>query len=80
MQIDVEKLALEAGIVTDGLSFARGQIDDLSRFAALVLEAAAVQCEDMACVAVGQWRMNTAMDCDRCADAIRAMKPGESNE
>jgi hypothetical protein len=84
--IDIEGLARETGIVTDGMSFARGQIDDLSRFAALVLEAAAVQCEDEH---VGQ---SVNDDCDNSCDraynlalrhavaAIRDMKPGEINE
>jgi uncharacterized phosphosugar-binding protein len=87
MPIDVEKLAREAGASVVGDTDPQcwsGSIAfdgaDLSRFAALVLEAAAVQCEDMAFVAAGKERMNTAADCDRCADAIRAMKPGESNE
>jgi hypothetical protein len=88
MQIDVEKLALEAGFkVRHGfvrVQHSNGSFvvvdEELSHFAALVLESAAVQCEEMAFVAAGQWRMNTAADCDRCADSIRAMKPGESNE
>ena len=71
--LDVEKLALEAGgvnMLCDGFDDAATVFEpaQLHRFAALVLEAAAVQCEDES------WEGR------RHADAIRAMKQGESNE
>jgi hypothetical protein len=67
IEIDIEKLAREAEIVTEGLSFATDQIDDLSRFAGLVLEAAALECEDNMHPEDGPYAY---------AYAIRAMKPG----
>jgi hypothetical protein len=81
--IDVEKLAREAGIVTDGLSFARGQIDDLSRFAAIVLEAAAVQCEKARPSGGRVWSTEQAAVFEaltHVAQHIRSMKPGEGND
>jgi hypothetical protein len=41
MKLDIERLAREAGFVTEGMAFARDQLADLERFAALVLEEAA---------------------------------------
>jgi hypothetical protein len=69
MQIDVEKLAKEAGFKERNgqirVQHSNGSFvvvdEELSRFAALVLEAAAVQCEDES------WEGR------RHADAIRAM-------
>jgi hypothetical protein len=92
MPIDVEKLALEAGFKksTYGLNDVAGMyaynMQIIDRFAALVLEAAALKCEDEH---VGQ---SVNDDCDNNGDraynlalrhasvAIRAMKPGESHE
>jgi hypothetical protein len=84
--IDVEKLAMEAGC--DKLEhLTKEDREFLDRFSALVLEAAAVQCEIEAdgfkqCQPESHdgrydWKEDGARD---CADAIRAIKPGESNE
>jgi hypothetical protein len=83
--LDVEKLALEAGC--DKLEhLTKGDREFLDRFADLVLEAAAVQCEDEHvgqgvnddCENNGDRAYNLALR--HAAAAIRAMKQGESNE
>jgi hypothetical protein len=80
--IDVEKLALEAGC--DKLEhLTKGDREFLDRFAALVLEAAAVQCEEtdrVTFVFAGQTYDDAGGSLYAAAAAIRAMKPGESNE
>jgi len=109
MPIDVEKLALDAGLpaaIAKKFRRDRGQEmtepekeywANVERFAALVLEAAAVECgrisEDRWAAyknrppyegnETTRYSMHTEGEsdgADLCEAAIRAMKPGESNE
>jgi hypothetical protein len=95
MQIDVEKLALEAGLpAATAKKFRRARGQEMTdaekkewaqveRFAALVLEAAALQCEEtdrVTFVFAGQTHDDAGGSLYSAAAAIRAMKPGESNE
>ena len=91
MQIDVEKLALEAGFkVRHGfvrVQHSNGSFvvvdEELSHFAAIVLEAAAVQCEEVdrvTFVFAGQTYDDAGGSLYAAAAAIRSMKPGESHE
>jgi hypothetical protein len=88
MPIDVEKLALEAGFKERNgqirVQHSNGSFvvidEELSRFAALVLEAAAVQCDGVYYQHIGPKFGEVRYGVSECAKAIRAMKPGESNE
>jgi len=94
MPIDVGKLAREAGGTKErdevfGPHYVMG-VDALQRFAALVLEAAAVQCETLqafydaeAKKTAGEgvaFRDGESSGAEACIGAIRAMKPGDSHE
>jgi hypothetical protein len=73
--LDVEKLALEAGC--DKLEhLTKGDREFLDRFAAIVLEAAAVQCDSKG----HKWSGAPAHAFFELAAEIRAMKTGEGNE
>jgi len=88
--IDVEKLAMEAGC--DKLEhLTKEDREFLDRFAALVLEAAALECDVAAARSAeshAKAKTIKASDIYGAAEsraiwlssAIRAMKPGESNE
>ena len=84
MPIDVEKLALEAGGTKErdevfGPHYVMS-VDALERFAALVLEAAAVQCDTKHEIRSGDGFAREASTALALAKEIRAMKQGESNE
>jgi hypothetical protein len=94
MPIDFEGLALEAGLpAATARKFRRDRGQEMTtpekaywakveRFAALVLEAAAVQCEEtdrVTFVFGGQTYDDAGGSLYAAAAAIRAMKPGESN-
>jgi hypothetical protein len=83
MPIDVEKLAREAGGTKErdevfGPHYVMG-VDALQRFAALVLEAAAVQCDGVYYQHIGPQFGEVRYGIAECAKAIRAMNPGESH-
>ena len=80
--IDLEKMVREAGLHRNDHTSTQ-RVEAAKAFAALVLEAAAVQCEsERVDYESTQDRADEAynMATSHCADAIRAMKPGESDE
>jgi len=90
--LDVEKLALDAGLpaaIAKKFRRDRGQEmtepekeywANVERFAALVLEAAAVECDAVYYRNIGPQFGDVRYGIAECAKAIRSMKPGESNE
>jgi hypothetical protein len=77
MTINVEMLAREAGgrksSVIDFVAFSH---EELEHFAALVLEAAAVQCDEAVGLLLSHGSQPGINICVALRDAIRAMKPG----
>lgn len=74
--IDVKALAQQAGIDYVFFNVHAGKPGGLEAFAALVLEAAAVECDEVRhpwgySSETPDWLRGT----DQCAEAIRAMKP-----
>ena len=88
MQIDIAKLAFDASkehpeFPDDAETPTGDELAVFQRFAAFVLEAAAVQCEEadrVTFVFAGQTYDDAGGSLYAAASAIRAMKPGESNE
>jgi hypothetical protein len=74
MTINVEMLAREAGMSPDGRLYL-AYFQDLERFAGLVLEAAAVQCDEAVGLLLSHNSQPVANICAALRDAIRAMKP-----
>ena len=76
--IDIERLAREAGFVTEGMCFPRGQLADLQRFAALVrnevLEEAAEACDGVYHQNIGPAHGEVRYGIAVCSSAIRALK------
>jgi hypothetical protein len=85
MQIDIAKLAFDASkdhpeFPDDAEAPTGDELAVFERFAALVLEAAAVQCDGVYYQHIGPKSGEVRYGVAECAKAIRAMKPGESNE